>query len=121
MSKNMYTHLILVFFGVQCINNLMFNFTQIHSSRLSFNKFLEEQRFSQSFQKLISCSAITLVGLVESRESSKREPSAIRVMNIPKKQQTAMPLSFGMEVRPIRPFRLLRLPRSLAFTQMVYT
>ena len=74
---------------------------------------MEEKRFQQSFQKLFSCSAVIFVGLVESRETSESKPSTFRVMNIAKKPLAAMPSSFNTEVRPISPFRLLRLQRSL--------
>ena len=60
---------------------------------------MEEQRFSQSFQKLFSCSAITFVGLVQSRETSESEPGDFRVMNISKELQAAMLSSCYIEVR----------------------
>ena len=64
------------------------SFRLIHS-KVSFNNFTKNNAFSQSFQKLFSSSAIIFVGLVESRETSKREPSYFRVMNIPEKPQAA--------------------------------
>ena len=57
---------------------------------------------------MFSCSAIIFVGLVESHQTSKSEPSNFRVMNNPIKPQVAIPSSFNIEVRPISPLRLWR-------------
>ena len=57
---------------------------------------------------------IIFVGLVESHETSESELSTFWVIDIPKKPQAVMPSSFNTEVRPISPFRLLRLRSSLA-------
>ena len=56
---------------------------------------------------------IVFVGLIESHETSESEANNFLVMNIPKKPQTAMPSSFYIEVRRIRPFYFPHLRRSL--------
>ena len=78
----------------------MFNFIQIHSFKGVgvLQLILWINNVFQSVQKLFSYSAIRLVGLAESCETSESEPGTSGVVNIPKKPQAAMRSSFKMEV-----------------------
>ena len=49
--------------------------------------------------------------------TSESEPSTSCVMNISKKPQTVMPSSLNIELRPISPFRLQHLRRSLSWNK----
>ena len=75
---------------------------------------MEELRFTTSFQKLLSCSAIVFIGLAESRETSE---STFHVRNTHNKPQAAIPSTFKMEVKQISPFYILQLRRSLTSNQ----
>ena len=73
---------------------------------------MNEKGFTQSVQKLFSCSAIIFVGLAESPETSDSKPSGkprtFRVINILNKPKAAIPSSFNfkMEVKQVSPFHL---------------
>ena len=71
--------LILVIFGVRC-----FVIQRGPSITLQTNNAF------QSVQKLFPYSAICLVGYAESFQTSGNGPSTSRVMNIPRKRQSAM-------------------------------
>ena len=110
LKQNTY-RLSLVFFGVRCFNSLN---VQFHSSSFILRRpsiTLWRNNVFIVFQKIFFCSAIIFVGLVESCETSESGSSTFCVMNIHKKPQAAMPLTFNIEGGPISPFH--RAPSAL--------